>query len=119
MTTDRTIQLSVDPASMTWIAEIRRCMSVLGELVPCPVDLIEVVGRLPDRSGAFKLCRLPASAAGDHRIVLEPCQALRDLVAAVRAFEGMGEFVAELGHDGALPDSDDSSPNRRLPRGAA
>ena len=104
-----TIRISFDPASLSWINEITRCLSVLNELVPRPVEIIDLIDNLPDRAAAFNLRSLPAFGANDRRLVLEPCQGFRDLVAAVWAREGMGEFVAGLGHDLAPSETADCS----------
>lgn len=99
MSNELGLKVTIDPSSHAWLAEITRCLLVADQLVPRPVEIIELISGLPDRSVAFNLRSLPAHGAGNRRIILEPCQALRDFVAAVRAREGMGEFVAELGHD--------------------
>jgi hypothetical protein len=104
-----TLRMMVDPASRMWLAEITRCLRLLGEIIPRPVEIIDLIDRLPDRSGAFHCESAPTGRANERRLILEPCQALRDLVAAVRAREGLAQFVAEPRHDPAPPGSIDGS----------
>lgn len=115
--TTPTIRISFDPSSLAWITEITRCLSVLNELVPRPVEIIDLIDNLPDRAAAFNLRSLPTLGTDDRRLVLEPCQGFRDLVAAVRAREGVGEFVACLGHDLAPSETIDCSANAGLGEG--
>lgn len=83
-----------DAADLAWVRELTRCISSLRKIVPCGVEFREVVSRLPERSAAFNLRFVATGGTSEQRISLQPCQAIRDFVAAVRAREGVGQFVA-------------------------
>jgi len=120
MTDLATIKITVDASTSEWLSEITRCLSLLNEIVPRLVEIVEIFDNLPERgSSLFIRKSFRAARTNEHVIVLEPCQGLRDLVAAMRAREGLGEFVAELGHGGTptglkpsslAPDDAENSP---------
>lgn len=79
-------------------SEIDR-VSVLGALGPERAELLlERIQTLARSVRTVHSDPGPADGADEHRVTLEVPQGLRDLLAALRAFDGDGELVLE-GHE--------------------
>ncbi|MBB3020688.1 hypothetical protein FHR70_003774 [Microvirga lupini] len=94
----RTITLTADAVSISFLDELNRRLTALSELVEKPVDLVELIRDIPRAASAFNFKSLPTGRAGEFRLVLEPCDGLLRLMAALRASDREGNLVAELGH---------------------
>ena len=85
--------LVVEQQPVGWVAELKARLSVLREVVPRPVEIVQLVRDIPE-SGRFYTERLPAKRAGEVRIALKPSEAMLGLLAALRARDGDGDFVS-------------------------
>lgn len=97
-----TIKVTVDPASGDWLREFAARMSGLADLVDKPVDLVQLVSDLPRGAAGLHFESVTTGGAGDRRLILKPGNAFLELMSALRAFQGRGNFVAEFGHDNSL-----------------
>lgn len=94
------ISLTVDEASTAWLADLNARLSAVLELAERPVEITRLVGDLPDGAAMFHTKTVPAGNAGEFRLILEPCDGLLALMAALRALDGECDRVGELvGHD--------------------
>jgi len=98
MSSAATARIIVDKESMEWIDELVQHLSILDELVPRPVELVELVRSTPRGATTFSFKSLPTGRASEHRIVLEPSKALLSLMAALRTFDGGRHFINETCH---------------------
>jgi hypothetical protein len=92
------VKLFFDQEALAWLTELTARLSDLGELVPRPVEIVELVRSIPHTASAFDLKSLPTGRANEHRIVLEPSHALLGLMSALRALDGDRHFVNEARH---------------------
>jgi hypothetical protein len=86
------VRLGLEQRPAGWIAELAARLSALGELVPCPVDVAELIRGVPN-VGRVNVKRLPTDGASQVRIVLEPSEAVLGLLTALRARDGDGQFI--------------------------
>lgn len=98
MTVIHTVNTMVDPNSLVGLKEFRARLSWFYQLVEKPVDLVELINRLPRGAAAFKLQTCPTSGAGEQRVIFQFAQPWFDLMAALRALDRDGDFVARSGH---------------------
>lgn len=104
-----TIKLNFDPASSAWLNELSRLLRLFSESLDQPVDLLKLI-RSFGRGGIGGDLNLRATGGTDDcRIILELSERLGNLMSALRAWDGKGEFVADLGHGGVPSGSDPSS----------
>lgn len=80
------------------IAELAQRLSALGELVPCPVELLDLVRSFPGSAAALDFDLLPAVGACEQRIVLKLSRRGFELLTALRALQVPGDLATESGH---------------------
>lgn len=83
MTSTASMHIRVETSPL--IAELSQRLSVLGELVPRPVEIIERIRGLACGPAGLDLDLVSAARTGEQRIVLELSHRGRELLAAVRA----------------------------------
>jgi hypothetical protein len=89
--------ISFDERSLAWIDELILRLSAF-ELVQGTVKLIELVRCILRGAIAFNPKVRPAGGANENRIVLEPCEGLLCLMAALGTFERNGDLVNKARH---------------------
>jgi hypothetical protein len=98
MRSDASIQIVVDEGSLAWLDELTTRLLAFGDLVQRPIEIVELIRRLPDRAAAFNLRSLPTGLANDYRIVLEASEALLGLMTSLRALDRDRHFVDKAHH---------------------
>lgn len=91
------VAISFAPESLAWTGELANRLSALREIVPRPVEIVELLRDAPRGAAAFNAKTVPTGVANEFRIVLEPCDALLRLMAALRAGNWEHDLVAEPG----------------------
>ena len=83
MTSTASMHIQVETSPL--IAELSQRLSVLGELVPRPVEIIERIRGMAYGPAGLDLDRVLAVRTGEQRVVLELTRCGFELLAAVRA----------------------------------
>src|ERR1043166_2096735 len=86
------IKLIVDTGP---IGELTARLLAFGGLSERPIELVNLFRSVLSGPSAFHAESLPTGRAGDHWIVLQPCESLLKLMAALRAFQGNLDLVGK------------------------
>lgn len=78
------------------VKELIGRLSAFGELVPCPIEVIERVRSFPSAAAAVDLDFSRTVRAGEHGVVLKLSRRGLELLAAVRAVEVPRDLISEL-----------------------
>jgi hypothetical protein len=91
------VSIEFDQTSLAWLDELKSRLSAL-ELVQCPVEVVQLIRDLPHGTAAFDLRSFSTGRANDYRVVLEPSDALLNLMATLRTFDRDRNSVSEARH---------------------
>jgi hypothetical protein len=68
-------------------------LSAPGGHVPNYVEIVQLLVKIPARAAALQLKRLSTIRAGEFRIILQPMDALLNLMSALRTLDREGHIV--------------------------
>ena len=68
-------------------------LSAVGGHVPNHVEIVQLLGNIPARGAALQLKRLSTSRAGEFRGILQPIDALLNLISALQTLDREGQIV--------------------------
>lgn len=94
MTSTASVHIRIETSPL--IAELTQRLSVLGELVPRPVEIIERIRGLACGPAGLDLDRVLAVRTGEQRIVLELTRRGLELLAAVAGMRGISRGAISM-----------------------